>query len=104
MKAIILHNLAIVNYCEISDHNDRVLSGENAEDEDRLLEQIEKKELEKKAEKQEQLRIRAEVDKERRLKHFRDRQHSLNERLSKQLKGLRSDFVFSKNKAANRIE
>ena len=27
MRAIILHNLAVINYCEIMDHNDRVESG-----------------------------------------------------------------------------
>jgi hypothetical protein len=45
-----------------------------------------------------------EVDKEQRAKRFKERQHSLNERLSKQLSTLKSDFVFSKTKTKNRLE
>jgi hypothetical protein len=29
--AALLHNLAVVNYCQITEHNDRLLNGENAE-------------------------------------------------------------------------
>lgn len=29
MRSLILHNLAVVNYCEIIDHNDRVINGDD---------------------------------------------------------------------------
>lgn len=38
-----------------------------------MLAEIEKKELEKARERQEQMRVRAEVDKERRMKNYKER-------------------------------
>lgn len=34
LQAITLHNLAVLNYCELTDHNERVLSGEDPDAED----------------------------------------------------------------------
>ena len=81
------------------------MNGEgDPEEENKMLEQIDQREKEKKLTKEESLKVRMEVDKERRMKNFKERQHSLNDRLSKQLRTLRSDFVFSKNKSANTLE
>ena len=81
------------------------MNGEgDPEEENKMLEQIDQREKEKKLTKEESLKVRMEVDKERRMKNFKERQHSLNDRLSKQLRTLRSDFVFSKNKSANKLE
>lgn len=38
------------------------------------------------------------------MKSYKERQHNLNDRLSKQLRTLRTDYVFSKNRVANKIE
>lgn len=39
LKAAILHNLAVVNYCELSDHNDRIFNGDgDAEEDQQMLE------------------------------------------------------------------
>lgn len=81
------------------------MNGEgDPEEENKMLEQIDQREKEKKLTKEESLKVRMEVDKERRMKNFKERQHSLNDRLSKQLRTLRSDFVFSKNKSTNKLE
>ena len=81
------------------------MNGEgDPEEENKMLEQIDQREKEKKLTKEESLKVRMEVDKERRMKNFKERQHSLNDRLCKQLRTLRSDFVFSKNKSANKLE
>lgn len=34
LQAITLHNLAVLNYCELTDHNERVLSGEDPDADD----------------------------------------------------------------------
>lgn len=44
---MILHNLAVLNFIEISDHNDRIINGDDNLDEASALEQIEKVENEK---------------------------------------------------------
>jgi translation initiation factor RLI1 len=41
LTAVVLHNLAVVNHCELTDHNERVLSGVSLEDEAALIGQIE---------------------------------------------------------------
>lgn len=59
LKAVILHNLAVINYCEMTDHNDRIISGEGDPEQDaRMLEQIEKSEDIKRKTKAEQMRVR----------------------------------------------
>jgi hypothetical protein len=33
IRAMTLHNLAVVNYCELTDHNDRIINGDNIAEE-----------------------------------------------------------------------
>ncbi len=44
MLAALLHNLAVVNYCEITDHNDRIINGDDPEKDNELLESLDLKE------------------------------------------------------------
>ena len=41
MVAAVLHNLAVVNYCNLTDHNDCIINGEDPEKDGELLESIE---------------------------------------------------------------
>jgi len=36
LKSIILHNLAVMNYCEICDHNERVLNPPDEKKEEKI--------------------------------------------------------------------
>ncbi len=36
LRAGILHNLAVINYCELNDHNERILNGETQNDQELL--------------------------------------------------------------------
>lgn len=97
LRAAILHNLAVINYCELNDHNDRILNGEINENDQEMLDALDKTEREKLQKQQEEKKIREEVDKQSRIKRFRERQHSLNDKLKSQLSSLKTDFKFSKN-------
>ena len=63
LRAILLHNLAVVNYCELSDHNDRVLSGGSDHDDEAMLTEIEKAERLKAQAKREQVKVSLELEK-----------------------------------------
>lgn len=93
-----------MNYCEVTDHNERVLSGEGEDDDEEKLEQINKQEREKKKKANEEKLVRMQVDREERMKRFKERQTRLSESLTKQLKALNETFVFSKNKVKNARE
>jgi hypothetical protein len=47
LMSVILHNLAVINYCELTDHNERVMSGDDPDEDQMKLEQIGKVEKEK---------------------------------------------------------
>jgi hypothetical protein len=40
MVAAVLHNFAVVIYCHLTDHNDRIINGEDPEKDKELLESI----------------------------------------------------------------
>ena len=44
MVAALLHNLAVVNYCHLTDHNDRIINGEDPDKDEELLESIDRQE------------------------------------------------------------
>lgn len=72
----------MVNYCELNDHNDRILNGETtAENDQEMLDALDKTEKDKLQRQQEEKKVREEVDKQSRIKRFRERQHSLNDKL-----------------------
>lgn len=73
LKAVILHNLAVINYCEMTDHNDRIINGDNPEHDNNMLEQIKKVEDAKKKTKADALKVREEVDEESRKKRYKER-------------------------------
>lgn len=73
MVAAVLHNLAVVNYCHLTDHNDRIINGEDPDKDEELLESIDRQEKAKIKSKLEQQRVREEVDKESRMKRYRER-------------------------------
>lgn len=62
MTAVILHNLAAMNYCELTDHNERVASGDGLDDDNEKLEQIKKVELEKAKKKRDDKLMRIELE------------------------------------------
>jgi hypothetical protein len=103
LRAAILHNLAVVNYCELNDHNDRIMNGETEDKDLEMMDALDKTEKEKLQRQQEEKKIREEVDKQSRIKRFRDRQHSLNDKLKSQLSTLKSEYKFSKNSSANKV-
>lgn len=47
MKSAISHNLAVLNYCEMLDHNDRIYNGKAEGDEEQFVEEMEKFEEQK---------------------------------------------------------
>lgn len=103
LRAALLHNLAVINYCELNDHNERIINGENTNDQE-MLDILNENERQKLQKQQEERKIREEVDKQSRIKRFRERQHSLNDRLKTQLSTLKKDYKFSKNPSSNKIE
>lgn len=62
LTAVILHNLAVMNYCELTDHNERVTSGDGLDDDNEKLEQIKKVELEKAKKKRDDKLMRIELE------------------------------------------
>lgn len=71
LVAAIMHNLAVVNYCQITDHNDRIINGEEKDDE--MLETLDQQEKAKHKAKLEQQRVKEEVERDSRIKRFRER-------------------------------
>ena len=59
LRSIILHNLAVLNFCEIQDHNERVL---NPEYDSHVMEQLEKVEAQKSQDRKDNKEIRRQID------------------------------------------
>ncbi|CDW87612.1 UNKNOWN [Stylonychia lemnae] len=80
LRSIILHNLAVMNYCEISDHNDRMLNPSKIDKED-VLEQMNKEDKRKAEEKEENLNIRRQLSKQEKEKRNQERIKMVREKL-----------------------
>jgi sugar-specific transcriptional regulator TrmB len=69
-----------------------------------MLDALDKSERDKQQRQQEEKKVREEVDRQNRIKRFRERQHSLNDKLKSQLNTLKSEYKFTSNKSANKVQ
>ena len=63
----------MINYCEMTDHNDRVLSGDAVDEEQAIMGEIEKSENMKRRRLEEERKVRDQVDKEERYRRLKER-------------------------------
>ena len=89
LRSIILHNLVVLNFCEIQDHNERVL---NPEYDSHVMEQLEKVEAQKSQDRKDNKEIRRQIDLQEREVKKKERKLELKALMSKETQKLTRKF------------
>lgn len=81
LKAIALYNLSVLNYVEISEHNERVLNPASELESQESMEQLQKMDKQRKEKDDNERFISAQVKKDEKLKMMKQRQDLIKEKL-----------------------
>eukprot|EP00347_Sterkiella_histriomuscorum_P000130 403377056 len=102
LKSLILHNLAVLNYCEITDHNEKVLNPPSSIESPESLDALEKQEKSRTQKKQEDRKITLQLKKEERQKMMQERHKEIKYKLKMSAQEFEGKMNISKKNVNDR--